>query len=58
MIQICLFREVLWPLHLIQVNHQNLALYKVYEMKPDGTGWLLKYEVNVEDVVFAFPHII
>ncbi|WMV36594.1 hypothetical protein MTR67_029979 [Solanum verrucosum] len=52
------FGESYGHLHLIQVNRQNLALYNVYEMKHDGTGWFLKYEVNFEDVVLAFPHII
>uniref|UniRef100_M1D0Z7 F-box protein n=1 Tax=Solanum tuberosum TaxID=4113 RepID=M1D0Z7_SOLTU len=56
--RIVYFGESYGHLHLIQVNRQNLALYNVYEMKHDGTGWFLKYEVNVEDVVLAFPHII
>lgn len=56
--RIVYFGESYGHLHLIQVNRQNLALYNIYEMKHDGAGWFLKYEMNVEDVVLAFPHII
>ncbi|MCD7451899.1 hypothetical protein HAX54_013924 [Datura stramonium] len=46
-------------LHLVQVySRQKLTFYNIYEMKTDGTEWLLKYQVNVEDVVDAFPHMI
>lgn len=56
--RIVYFGESYGHLHLIQVNRQNLALYNIYEMKHDGAGWFLKYEMNVEDVVLAFPHMI
>ncbi|KAJ8562279.1 hypothetical protein K7X08_011570 [Anisodus acutangulus] len=56
--RIVYFGESYGRLHLIQVNRQKLALYNIYQMKHDGTGWFLKYEVNVEDVVLAFPRII
>ncbi|KAF3615549.1 hypothetical protein FXO37_35450 [Capsicum annuum] len=56
--RIVYFGESYGHLHLIQVNRHNLALYNIYEMNHDGTGWFLKYEVNVEDVVLAFPHMI
>ncbi|XP_009593722.1 F-box protein At5g07610-like [Nicotiana tabacum] len=46
-------------LHLVQVHsRQKLSFYNIYEMKNDGTEWFLKYQVNVEDVVAAFPHMI
>ncbi|CAN4116496.1 unnamed protein product [Withania somnifera] len=46
-------------LHLIQVySRQKLTFYNIYEMKSDGTEWFLKYQVNVEDVVNAFPHMV
>ncbi|OIT07887.1 f-box protein [Nicotiana attenuata] len=44
---------------LVQVHsRQKLTFYNIYEMKNDGREWFLKYEVNVEDVVAAFPHMI
>ncbi|MCD7451898.1 hypothetical protein HAX54_013923 [Datura stramonium] len=46
-------------LHLVQVySRHKLAFFNIYEMKTDGTEWFLKYQVNVEGVVDAFPCII
>ncbi|KAG5612292.1 hypothetical protein H5410_023573 [Solanum commersonii] len=46
-------------LHLVQVhNRQKLTFYNIYEMNSDGTEWYMKYQVNVEDVVNTFPHMI
>nr|XP_009621120.2 F-box protein At5g07610-like [Nicotiana tomentosiformis] len=56
--RIVYFGESYGHLHLIQVSRQKLTLYNIYEMKNDGTEWFLKYEVNVEDVVLAYPRII
>ncbi|WMV26734.1 hypothetical protein MTR67_020119 [Solanum verrucosum] len=46
-------------LHLVQVHsRQKLTFYNIYEMNSDDTEWYMKYQVNVEDVVNTFPHMI
>ncbi|KAK4722198.1 hypothetical protein R3W88_012431 [Solanum pinnatisectum] len=46
-------------LYLVQVySRQKLCFYNIYETNSDGTEWSVKYQVNVEDVVNAFPHMI
>lgn len=46
-------------LYLVLVcKRQKLSFYDIYEMNSDGTEWYVKYQVNVEDVVNAFPHMI
>ncbi|KAK4352746.1 hypothetical protein RND71_028264 [Anisodus tanguticus] len=57
--RIAYYGESCGYMHLVQVyNRQKLTFYNIYEMKSDGTEWFLKYQVNVEDVVNAFPHMI
>ncbi|CAN4116497.1 unnamed protein product [Withania somnifera] len=58
-IRVAYYGESCGYLHLVQVySRQKLTFYNIYEMKSNGTEWFLKYQVNVEDVVNAFPHMI
>ncbi|CAK9135123.1 unnamed protein product [Ilex paraguariensis] len=45
-------------LHLIEIYGRHITQFNVYEMTEDYSGWSVKYIVDVDAVVEAFPEII
>lgn len=45
-------------LHLIDIHGPRTTQFKVYEMQRDYSGWFVKYEVDIENVMNAFPESI
>ncbi|XP_019200197.1 PREDICTED: F-box protein At5g07610-like [Ipomoea nil] len=45
-------------LHLIDIHGPKTTQFKVYEMERDYSGWFVKYQVDIENVMNAFPESI
>ncbi|VFQ77527.1 unnamed protein product [Cuscuta campestris] len=45
-------------LHLIDVHGPRTAQFEIYEMERDYSGWAVKFRVDIESVMKAFPESI
>nr|GMC94360.1 F-box protein At5g07610-like [Ipomoea batatas] len=45
-------------LHLIDIHGPKTTQFKVYEMERDYSGWFVKFQVDIENVMNAFPESI
>lgn len=52
------FGESRGHLHLIEIYGPCTALFNVYEMKTDYSGWFVKYRVDLGGVTDVFPEMI
>ncbi|KAL5745898.1 hypothetical protein ACOSP7_027044 [Xanthoceras sorbifolium] len=51
------FGESRGHLHLIEIYGPCTALFDVYEMERDYSGWMVKYRVDLLTVAAAFPEM-
>lgn len=52
------FGEAGGHLHLIEVYGSRCIQFKIVEMASDYSGWFVKYEVDLNSVVAAFPEMV
>ncbi|KAH7557363.1 hypothetical protein ACOSP7_027051 [Xanthoceras sorbifolium] len=52
------FGECRGHLHLIEIYGPCAALFNVYEMERDYSGWMVKYQVDLLTVAAAFPEMV
>ncbi|TXG70567.1 hypothetical protein EZV62_005502 [Acer yangbiense] len=45
-------------LHLIEIYGPCTALFNVYEMERDYSGWMIKYRVDLLSIAAAFPEMV